>query len=222
MAFVSLDRLPFSQESPRQTKPKKGPKRKVHEFRPFLWILVFFLRKTSTIHISNFSSGAPLRQVHELTFLWFGLPGPLLIFVPFSWLCHGPFLGKFYAYSQMAAEIAMLSSLRMRLLRLQLRSFWGAVRPNWIVTTRETTYTVRTENDYNLHSWASAPNSGFSCGPVMGSNFLTPGHRGVRLGNVRRKFGPKRLCLCCFSFPEKSVLLLCSEFTTHSDSLLKI
>ena len=22
----------------------------------------------------------PLRQVHELTFLWFGLPGPLLIF----------------------------------------------------------------------------------------------------------------------------------------------
>ena len=25
-----------NQESPRQTKPKKGPKRKVHEFRPFL------------------------------------------------------------------------------------------------------------------------------------------------------------------------------------------
>ena len=24
------------QESPRKTKPKKGPKRKVHEFRPFL------------------------------------------------------------------------------------------------------------------------------------------------------------------------------------------
>ena len=30
------------QESPQQTKPKKGPKRKVHEFRLFLWILVFF------------------------------------------------------------------------------------------------------------------------------------------------------------------------------------
>ena len=27
---------PISQESLRQTKPKKGPKRKVHEFRPFL------------------------------------------------------------------------------------------------------------------------------------------------------------------------------------------
>ena len=27
----------------------------------------------------NFCSGMPLRKVHELTFLWFGLPGPLLI-----------------------------------------------------------------------------------------------------------------------------------------------
>ena len=39
---------------------------------------MFFLRKTSTIHIWNFCSGMPLRKVHELTFLWFGLPGPLL------------------------------------------------------------------------------------------------------------------------------------------------
>ena len=64
-----------NQESPPQTKPKKGPKRKVHEFRPFLWIPVFFLRKTSTIHTLNFCSRMPLRKVHELTFLWFGLPG---------------------------------------------------------------------------------------------------------------------------------------------------
>ena len=27
----------------------------------------------------NFCSGMPLRKVHELAFLWFGLPGPLLI-----------------------------------------------------------------------------------------------------------------------------------------------
>ena len=27
----------------------------------------------------NFCSGMPLRKIHELTFLWFGLPGPLLI-----------------------------------------------------------------------------------------------------------------------------------------------
>ena len=29
---------------------------------------------------SNFCSGMPLRKVHELTFLWFGLPGRLLTF----------------------------------------------------------------------------------------------------------------------------------------------
>ena len=70
-----------NRESRRQTKPKKGTKRKVQRnfAHFFLRILVFFLRKTSTIHISNFCSGMPLRKVHELTLLWFGLPGPLLI-----------------------------------------------------------------------------------------------------------------------------------------------
>ena len=53
-------------------------------------------------------------------------------------------------------------------------------------------------------SLTSAPKSGISCGPVMVRNFLTPGQPGVRIGNVRRKFGPKSLCLCCFSFPEKN------------------
>ena len=65
----------FFQESPRQTKPKKGPKRKVHEFRPFLcefWC--FSLGKKARFTCS----GMPLGKVHELTFLWFGLPGPLL------------------------------------------------------------------------------------------------------------------------------------------------
>ena len=42
---------------------------------------MFFLRKTSTIHISNFCSGMPLRKLHELTFLWFGVPGPFLILI---------------------------------------------------------------------------------------------------------------------------------------------
>ena len=39
---------------------------------------MFFLWKASTIHISNFCSGMPLRKVHEPTFLWSGLPGALL------------------------------------------------------------------------------------------------------------------------------------------------
>ena len=40
---------------------------------------------------------------------------------------------------------------------------------------------------------------GFPADPVMGRNFLTPGRPGGRVGNVRRKFGPNNLCLCCFS-----------------------
>ena len=50
-------------------------------------------------------------------------------------------------------------------------------------------------------SWASAPKSVFPCGPVMGRNFLTPGHPGVRVRNVRRKFGPKNLCFMLFFLP---------------------
>ena len=38
---------------------------------------MFFLRKTSTIHIQLLFRNVPVK-VHELTFLWFGLPGPLL------------------------------------------------------------------------------------------------------------------------------------------------
>ena len=34
---------------------------------------------------------------------------------------------------------------------------------------------------------------------MVGRNFLTPGHPGVRVRNVRRKSRPKSLCLCCFS-----------------------
>ena len=71
----------FIQESAQQTKPKKGPKRKVHEFRPFLWILVCFSLGKQARFTLNFCSGMPPRKVHELTFLWFGLPGPLLIHV---------------------------------------------------------------------------------------------------------------------------------------------
>ena len=39
----------------------------------------------------------------------------------------------------------------------------------------------------------------FPAAPVVGRNFLTPGHPGVRVRNVRGKSGLKSLCLCCFS-----------------------
>ena len=57
---------------PGKPQPKKGPKRKVHEFRPFLWILVFFLRKTSTIHIEFLFRNAPAKSSWtDLSLVWF-------------------------------------------------------------------------------------------------------------------------------------------------------
>ena len=69
----------YFQESPRQTKPKKGPKRKVHELRPFLcefWC--FSLGKTTAIHIELLFRSAPVKSSSL-----FGLVcrGPLLIFL---------------------------------------------------------------------------------------------------------------------------------------------
>ena len=50
---------------------------------------------------------------------------------------------------------------------------------------------VRAENHGRPH-----PKVSFSAAPVMGRNFLTQGHPGVRVRNVRRKSGPKSLCSC--------------------------
>ena len=54
---------------------------------------------------------------------------------------------------------------------------------------------VRAENRGRPHQKVR-----FSAAPVVGRNFLTPGHPGVRVGNVRAKSGPKSLCLCFFFF----------------------
>ena len=51
-------------------------------------------------------------------------------------------------------------------------------------------------------SWTSAPKMRFAAAPVMGRKFLTQRRPGVRVRNVRGKFGPKSLCLCCFFFLE--------------------
>ena len=67
-----------NQESPRQTKPKKGQNEKFMNFALFCEFWCFSLGKQARFTL-NFCSGMPLRKVHELTFLWFGLPGPLLI-----------------------------------------------------------------------------------------------------------------------------------------------
>ena len=53
---------------------------------------------------------------------------------------------------------------------------------------------VRTENRGRPHQKVCFP-----AAPVVGRDFLTPEHSGVRVRSVRRKSGPKSLCLCFFS-----------------------
>ena len=59
---------------------------------------------------------------------------------------------------------------------------------------------VRAENRGRAHQKVRFP-----AAPVVGRNFLTPGHPGVRVRNVRGKSGSKSLCLCCFFFSELRV-----------------
>ena len=63
---------------PGKPNQRKGQKRKVEEFRAhYCEFWCFSLGKQARFTL-NFCSGMPLRKVHEPTFLWFGLPGPLL------------------------------------------------------------------------------------------------------------------------------------------------
>ena len=71
------------------------------------------------------------------------------------------------------------------------------INANFFVQSFSTTLRVmdvRAENRGRPHQKVRFP-----VAPVVGRNFLTPGHSGVRVKNVRGKSGPKSLCLCCFS-----------------------
>ena len=124
------------QESPRQTKPKKGPKRKVHEFRPFLWILVFFLRKQARFTL-NFCSGTPLRKVHELTFfglVWFAgaTPDSIACFCTFLLLVSDLF-GRSDRFRTFRL-LPLFPPFRMQVFCLQLEASclqWSFYTYNW-------------------------------------------------------------------------------------------
>ena len=70
----------MTQESPwhcRKPNQRKGQNEKFMNFAHFCEFWCFSLGKQARFTL-NFCSGMPLRKVHELTFFWFGLPGPLL------------------------------------------------------------------------------------------------------------------------------------------------
>ena len=63
---------------PGKPNQRKGQNEKFMNFAHFREFWCFSLGKQARFTL-NFCSGMPLRKVHEPAFLWFGLPGPLLI-----------------------------------------------------------------------------------------------------------------------------------------------
>ena len=68
----------FVRSRPGKPNQRNGQNEKFMNFAHFCEFWCFSLGKQARFTL-NFCSGMPLRKVHELTFLWFGLPGPLLI-----------------------------------------------------------------------------------------------------------------------------------------------
>ena len=68
---------PKIRSRPSKPNQRKGQNEKFMNFALFCEFWCFSLGKQARFTL-NFCSGMPLRKVHELTFLWFGLPGPLL------------------------------------------------------------------------------------------------------------------------------------------------
>ena len=74
---AALASINFRRSGPGKPNQRKGQNEKFMNFAHFVTSGVFSLGKQARFTL-NFCSGMPLRKVHELTFLWFGLPGPLL------------------------------------------------------------------------------------------------------------------------------------------------
>ena len=63
---------------PGKPNQRKGQNEKFMNFAHFCEFWCFSLGKQARFTL-NFCSGMPLRKVHELTYLWYGLPAPLLM-----------------------------------------------------------------------------------------------------------------------------------------------
>ena len=71
---------------PGKPNQRKDQNEKFMNFTHFCEFWCFSLGKQARFTL-NFCSGMPLRKVHELTLLWFGLPGPLLKKINLIKLC---------------------------------------------------------------------------------------------------------------------------------------
>ena len=78
LGFCTLLAISSFRSRPGKPNQRKGQNKKFMNFAHFCEFWCFSLGKQARFTL-NFCSGMPLRKVHELTFLWFGLPGPLLI-----------------------------------------------------------------------------------------------------------------------------------------------
>ena len=74
----SFPNLILTRSRPGKPNQRKGQNEKFMNFAHFCEFWCFSLGKQARFTL-NFCSRMPLRKVHGLTFLWFGLPGPLLI-----------------------------------------------------------------------------------------------------------------------------------------------
>ena len=75
--FLAWFQGPKIRSRPGKPNQRKGQNEKFMNFAHFCEFWCFFLRKQARFTL-NFCSGMPPGKVHELAFLWFGLPGPLL------------------------------------------------------------------------------------------------------------------------------------------------
>ena len=100
---------------------------------------------------------------------------------PFAWKTPTPPGGLRAQKLSLCALFSCLINERKLFLHSVVRELFGS----WT--------SVRAENPGRPH-----PKVFSSATRWWGENFLTQGHPGVRVRNVRRKSGPNDLCLCCF------------------------
>ena len=100
-------------------------------------------------------------------------------------------------YSQaMGHQSSRIESRELFMIRANI----GAKRSTQTFSVQSFSTTLRVMDVRAKNRGRPHQKAGFPAAPVMRRNFLTPGHPGVRVRNVRWKFGPKVYVCVVFSF----------------------